>query len=79
MEMSAKEIKLLETVANKLAMDCWFSVRYHKNGKPYAYDLENHKPISWRSALHDIIDGMTADDLTRMSAADIYTLLHMCV
>ena len=58
MTLSSEEYELLDEIARKSKMDCWFSIRQAKNGDDYVYDLENRKRLSLRTGIQQLMEGI---------------------
>ena len=52
--LTEAEIDVLEKLAKRTGMDCWFSIKNETS----IYDLENNKTISLKNALEDFNDGI---------------------
>lgn len=61
------EYDVLDTIAYRSGMDCWFAIRREGSNEPpfsedtydYVYDMENHKKLSLDEGVEDLYDGMT--------------------
>lgn len=49
---------ILDRVARKTGMDCWFCLRYTEKSGWYVFDLENREHISVTKAIKDFYDGI---------------------
>ena len=58
MTLSSEEYDLLNKIAKKSNMDCWFSIRQTKKGDDYVYDLENRKRLSLRTGIRQLMEGI---------------------
>ena len=58
MTLTSKEYDLLNKIASKSKMDCWFYIRQTKKGEDYVYDLENRKRMSLRTAIFQLMEGI---------------------
>ena len=58
MTLSSEEYDLLDKIARKSKMDCWFSIRQTKKGDDYIYDLENGKRLSLATGIYQLMEGI---------------------
>ena len=58
MTLSSEEYDLLNKIARKSKMDCWFSIRQTKKGDDYIYDLENGKRLSLATGIYQLMVGI---------------------
>jgi hypothetical protein len=68
MKFSNEEYNVLNKIATKSKMDCWFSITQDENEEDYILDLENGSKLSIYEGVGQLVDGMTnyADyDLTK--------------
>lgn len=71
-----KEIEVLTKLARKTGMDCWFSLRYGKT-EDYVWDIENEKRLTMKSALKQLVDGLTDVDLQCLTYQETLTLIQL--
>lgn len=76
--LSEEQYNVLNKLAKKSKMDCWFCIKQHIRGKhageDYVYDLENGKPMSLRTGVAQLISGMTDVDLGYLTDEEINIL-----
>lgn len=58
MTLNNKEHELLNKIADRSKMDCWFYIKQTKKGEDYVYDLENRKRMSLRTAIYQLMEGI---------------------
>ena len=58
MTLTEREYNLLDKIATKSKMDCWFCIKQTKKGEDYVYDLENGKHMSLRTAIYQLMEGI---------------------
>lgn len=58
MKLNGKEYELLDKIATKSKMDCWFQIRQTKGGEDYVYDLEEGKRMSLKKGIGQLIEGI---------------------
>lgn len=75
--LSHDEYVTIMEIAHRTKMDCWFSLRITESQGEYCYDIENHKAISLRKGIKDLIDGLTETDLSAMSEQEKFTLIKL--
>lgn len=56
--LSNEEYNVLNKVARKTNMDCWFDIRQDNNKTDYIYDLENKKRMCLRTGISQLVDGL---------------------
>ena len=56
--LTDKEYNLLDDIATKTHMDCWFCIKQDKNGNEYVFDLENNKRIALSTGVKELIEGI---------------------
>lgn len=58
MTLNNKEYELLDKIATKSKMDCWFQIRQTKSGADCVYDLEEGKRMSLKKGIGQLIEGI---------------------
>lgn len=58
MTLTEREYNLLDKIATKSKMDCWFCIKQTKKGEDYVYDLENEKRMSLRTGIYQLMEGI---------------------
>lgn len=58
MKLTEQEINVLNKITTNSKMDCWFDLRFDKNGNAYVYDLEMGGKLTMKRAMSDILDGL---------------------
>ena len=56
--LTDKEYELLNRIAERTKMDCWFCIKQTKKGEDYVFDLENGKRMSLRTAIYQLMEGI---------------------
>lgn len=56
------EYNLLNDIARRTRMDCWFFLKHDSNGNDYVYDIEERKRMSLRSGVSELLDGVSCVD-----------------
>lgn len=55
-----EEYNVLNKIASKSKMDCWFSLGIDKNGNDMVLDLEENKEMPLEIGIATLYDGMTS-------------------
>lgn len=71
--LTDKEYNLLNNIATKTRMDCWFSIKQDKNGNDYIFDLENNKRIALSTGVRELIEGI--DNINELLNCDEIQIL----
>ena len=61
MTLTAEEYNVLNKIATKTGMECWFFLKQDKNGNDYVYDIEEGKRISLKRGVWQLADGFFFD------------------
>ena len=61
-QLTDEEYNVLNKIARKTKMDCWFSIKQDCHGVDYIYDLEGKKRICLRTGIGELIEGVTDND-----------------
>lgn len=77
MTLSEQEYNLLDKIATKSKMDCWFTIRQKKNGDDYVYDLEESKPMSLKKGVAQLIDGISDMYLDYLNENECHILIGL--
>ena len=56
--LSQQEYDVLNKIARKTKMDCWFYIKQDKNGTDYVYDLEEQKRLCLKSGVGLLVEGL---------------------
>lgn len=57
-KLSSQEYNILDKIATKTGMDCWFSIKTTKKGEDYVWDLEENKRLSLSSGIKQLASGV---------------------
>lgn len=57
MILTESEYTVLDKIATKSKMDCWFQIR-QDNGEDYVYDLEEGKRLSLKEGVNMLSEGV---------------------
>lgn len=80
MKLTDKEYKLLNKIARRTNMDCWFSIRQTKDGKKdYVFDMENRKGISLRTGIRQLMEGIDGMYDEYFNEEDYGTMIQLLV
>lgn len=71
--LSNKELNLIDRIALATGMDCWLYTTI--DGK--FVDLEKKRPMSARTAMRDLIDGLDNTILLKLSKEDLAMLVKI--
>lgn len=52
------EYNVLNKIAEKTKMDCWFYIKQDRNGVDFIWDLEEHEKICLRTGVRLLYDGI---------------------
>lgn len=52
------EYNVLNKIAHKTKMDCWFTIKQDNNGIDYIYDLEDKKRKCLRTGVYQLVSGL---------------------
>ena len=77
MTLFNEEYDVLNKIAHKSKMDCWFMIKFSENKGHYVFDLENRKRLSLRQGVKQLVDGMTDVDMYELTAEEIETLCKL--
>lgn len=76
--LSEEQYNLLNKIAEKSKMDCWFLVKQHVKGKyageDYVFDLENRKQMTLKAGVNELVEGITSEDLELLTDKEIRVL-----
>lgn len=61
MTLTVQEYNVLNKIATKSKMDCWFWLKQDKNGNDYVYDIEEGKRMSLKKGVWQLADGFFFD------------------
>ena len=68
-----EEYNVLNKIASKSHMDCWFWLKQDKNGNDYVFDLEERKRMSIKNGVSLLAEGFFFD----YTEKERYTLLDL--
>lgn len=71
MKLNVREKKVLNKIADKTKMDCWFCLFEDKEKNVKVRDLENRKTISLKTGVKQLNEGIVSYDLCRMTVNEI--------
>ncbi len=77
MKLNNKEYDLLDKIATKSKMDCWFQIRSTSKEEDYVYDLEEGKRMSLRKGIGQLIEGIDGMYGEYLSGDEYDTLLGL--
>jgi len=77
MTLSNKEFELLDKIARKSKMDCWFMIKQTKKGDDYVYDVEEGKRMSLRKGIAQLLEGIEDMYELYLSGQDYETLINL--
>lgn len=77
MTLSDQEYRLLNKIAEKSKMDCWFTIRQTQKGEDYVYDLENRKRMSLRTAILQLMEGIEGMYDQYLEKQDFETMISL--
>ena len=58
MTLTAAQYGVLNKIARRTKMDCWFLIRQDKNGNDYVYDLEEGASIELADGINGLMEGL---------------------
>ena len=59
MVFTDKEYSVLDKIATKSKMDCWFHIIQDENGNDHILDLENNNTLPIHTGISQLVEGMT--------------------
>lgn len=71
MKLTVSEYNVLNKIADKTKMDCWFWLFQDKNGDDKVKDLEQGKVLSLKRGVSQLNEGIVSYDLCGMNAEEI--------
>ena len=80
MKLTSSEFDVINKIARKSKMDCWFCIKEGKNnGEDYDYvfDCENGKKISLRQGIKQLIDGVIEENILELTEYEKYILIKL--
>lgn len=72
-KLSNEELNLVDRIATATGMDCWLQTT--ADGE--FVDLEKNRPMSARTAMRDLIDGLDTTTLLDLSKAELAMLVKI--
>lgn len=79
MTLNHDEYELLTKIARKSKMDCWFQIRQNAKGDDCVFDLENHKRLSLKSAVRQLMEGIEEMYDFYLAENDYKTLINLLI
>lgn len=79
--LTNEEYNVLNKIARKTKMDCWFYIKQDGKGMDYIYDLEDKKRICLRTGVGYLVNGLDCKenydscDLTNIESKTFLELL----
>ena len=58
MTLTAAQYGVLNKIARRTKMDCWFLIKQDKNGDDYVYDLEEGASIELADGVNGLMEGL---------------------
>ena len=58
MTLTAAQYGVLDKIARRTKMDCWFLIKQDKNGDDYVYDLEEGASIELADGVNGLMEGL---------------------
>lgn len=80
MKLTSYEFNVINKIARKSKMDCWFCIKEGKsNGIEYDYvfDCENNKRMSLRQGIKQLIDGVIEENILELTEYEKYILVKL--
>ena len=71
MKLTVSEYNVLNKIADKTKMDCWFWLFQDKNGDDKVKDLEQGKVLSLKRGVSQLNEGIVSYDLCGMNVEEI--------
>ena len=62
MTLTQNQYDVVEKIARKSGMDCWFSIKQDAAGNDSVYDLENKRTLPLRAGIEELAEGVTSYD-----------------
>ena len=56
--LTGEEYNVLNKIASKTKMDCWFSIEQGDDGKDYVYDIENGCRVTLVTGVDQLLEGI---------------------
>ena len=61
--LSEEQFDVIDKIARKSKMDCWFLIKQHIRGKrageDYVFDCENGKQMTLKAGVNELVEGIT--------------------
>ena len=80
MLLKDKEYRVLNKIAHNTKMDCWFSIKAGKRdgcSYDYVFDIENHKRMSLKRGIKELIEGVTEEDILELTEDEKFVLVGL--
>jgi hypothetical protein len=58
MTLTTKQYAVLNKIARRTKMDCWFLIKQDQNGDDYVYDLEEGASIELADGINGLMEGL---------------------
>ena len=62
MMLTQDQYDVVEKIARKSGMDCWFSIKQDAVGNDSVYDLESKRTLPLRAGIEELAEGVTSYD-----------------
>ena len=62
MTLTAAQYGVLNKIARRTKMDCWFLIKQDKNGDDYVYDLEEGASIELADGITGLMEGLDCSE-----------------
>ncbi len=62
MTLTAAQYAVLNKIARRTKMDCWFLIKQGVNGDDYVYDLENGANIELAEGINGLMEGLDCSE-----------------
>ncbi len=79
MTLNNAEYELLSRIARKSKLDCWFQIRQTAKGDDYVFDSENHKRLSLKTAIRQLMKGIEEMYDFYLAENDYITLINLLI
>ena len=72
---------MLNRIARRTKMDCWFDIRQKGDGTDYVYDMENRKRLCLKTGVGLLMEGLDCEDnydSCALSCMESFSLWDLC-
>lgn len=80
MKLTSSEFNVINKIARKSKMDCWFCIKERKRNEVeynYVFDCENNKGMSLRQGIKQLIDGIIEENILELTEYEKYILIKL--